>query len=189
MAASFHGGLGPPGGGFRGGLRRGGFGGGPGAARMDSAARRILAGDRSTFPSAKQPDMNKTYAVAGDGSIDSPLPAGWLSPNSPPTKSGAQAGIRPGGEVLQGSERFHFIANFVEGDVLVPAPCGIPQPALPRDSILTLVEAISRSGGLAENAAGDRAHLALDSGRQHGSAKHRSRRPGMLDTMDFSKDQ
>ena len=47
--------------------------GGRGAAaqdRIDSSARRILAGDRLNISVREQPDMSRTYSVAGDGTVD-----------------------------------------------------------------------------------------------------------------------
>ena len=39
-------------------------------AGLQSASRRILAGDRLNISVREQPDMSRVYAVAGDGSID-----------------------------------------------------------------------------------------------------------------------
>ena len=159
--------------------------------RLDSAARRILAGDRLNISVREQPDMTKTYAVAGDGSIDFAFAGRVVI-----AELTADEAARKLESVLE--EKYFkeanvaiSIANFVEGDVLVTGAVRNPG-SLPfrGDSILTLVEAISRSGGLSDDAAGDRVRILR--WMPGGSMERQSIEvnvQGMLDTMDFSKDQ
>ncbi|HRT05740.1 MAG TPA: SLBB domain-containing protein [Kiritimatiellia bacterium] len=160
-------------------------------ARMDSAARRILAGDRLNISVREQPDMNKTYAVAGDGSIDFAFAGRVVIAELTSDEAARKLESVLEEKYFKEANVSISIANFVEGDVLVTGAVRNPG-SLPfrGDSILTLVEAISRSGGLAENAAGDRVRILRWT--PGGSMERQSIEvdvQGMLDTMDFSKDQ
>jgi protein involved in polysaccharide export with SLBB domain len=157
----------------------------------EATGRRILAGDRLNISVREQPDMSRVYAVAGDGSIDFAF-AGRVVIAELTSDEAARK--------LEGvlEEKFFkdahvtiSIANFVEGDVLLTGAVRSPG-SLPfrGDSILTLMEAISRSGGLTENAAGDRVRILrwLPGGSMERQSIEVNVRE-MLDTMDFSKDQ
>ena len=159
--------------------------------KPDAFGRRILAGDRLNISVREQPDMSRVYAVAGDGSIDFAFAGRVII-----AELTSDEAARKLESVLE--ERYFkdanvtiSIANFVEGDVLITGAVRSPG-SLPfrGDSILTLIEAISRTGGLAANAAGDRVRILrwVPGGsmeRQSIEVDVRS----MLDTMDFSKDQ
>lgn len=159
--------------------------------RLDSAARRILAGDRLNISVREQPDMNKTYAVAGDGSIDFAFAGRVVIAELTSDEAARKLESVLEEKYFKDANVAISIANFVEGDVLVTGAVRNPGSlAFRGDSILTLVEAISRSGGLAENAAGDRVRILRWT--PGGSMERQSIEvdvQGMLDTMDFSKDQ
>jgi len=156
-----------------------------------TSARRILAGDRLNISVREQPDMTKVYAVAGDGSIDFAFAGRVVI-----AELTSDEAIRKLETVLE-SRYFKeanvsiSIANFVEGDVLLTGAVRNPGNLPFRgDSILTLMEAISRSGGLAENAAGDRVRILrwVPGGSMERQSIEVNVRK-MLDTMDFSADQ
>jgi polysaccharide export outer membrane protein len=159
--------------------------------RMDSAARRILAGDRLNISVREQPDMSKTYAVAGDGSIDFGFAGRVVIAELTSDEASRKLESVLEEKYFKEANVAISIANFVEGDVLVTGAVRNPG-SLPfrGDSILTLVEAISRSGGLIESSAGDRVRILRWT--PGGSMERQSIEvdvQGMLDTMDFSKDQ
>jgi protein involved in polysaccharide export with SLBB domain len=160
-------------------------------AQVDSLGRRILAGDRLHVSVREQPDMSRVYAVAGDGSIDFSF-AGRIVI----AELTAEEAARKLERVLEDTyfKEAHVtisIANFVEGDVLVTGAVRTPGHLPFRgDSILTLMEAIARSGGLTDQAAGDRVRILRWS--PGGGMERRTIEvnvQAMLDTMDFSKDQ
>ena len=159
--------------------------------RQDPAARRILAGDRINISVREQPDMNKTYAVAGDGSIDFAFAGRVVIAELTSDEAARKLESVLEEKYFKDANVSISIANFVEGDVLVTGAVRSPG-SLPfrGDSILTLVEAISRSGGLVDGAAGDRVRILRWT--PGGSMERQSIEvdvQGMLDTMDFSKDQ
>ena len=161
------------------------------ADRLDSAARRILAGDRLNISVREQPDMTKTYAVAGDGSIDFAFAGRVVIAELTSDEAARKLESVLEEKYFKEANVAISIANFVEGDVLVTGAVRTPG-SLPfrGDSILTLVEAISRSGGLSDEAAGDRVRILRWT--PGGSMERQSIEidvQGMLDTMDFSKDQ
>lgn len=164
---------------------------GQAADRQDSAARRILAGDRLNISVREQPDMTKTYAVAGDGSIDFAFAGRVVIAELTSDEAARRLEAVLEEKYFKEANVAISIANFVEGDVLVTGAVRNPGSlAFRGDSILTLVEAISRSGGLSEEAAGDRVRILRWT--PGGSMERQSIEvdvQGMLDTMDFSKDQ
>lgn len=154
-------------------------------------ARRILAGDRLNISVREQPDMSRVYAVAGDGSIDFAFAGrvGIAELTSDEASRKLESVLEE--KYFKEAHVTISIANFVEGDVLVTGAVRSPGSLQFRgDSILTLLEAISRSGGLAENAAGDRVRILrwLPGGSMERQSIEVNVR-AMLDAMDFSKDQ
>jgi protein involved in polysaccharide export with SLBB domain len=153
--------------------------------------RRIMAGDRLHIFVREQPDISRIFSVAGDGSIDFAF-AGRVQI----AELTADEAERKLESVLE-AQFFKVatvdisIANFVEGDVLITGAVKSPGTlAFRGDSILTLTEAIARSGGMAERAAGDRVRILrwVPGGtmeRQSIEVNVQS----MQDTMDFSRDQ
>ena len=124
------------------------------------AARRILAGDRLNISVREQPDMSRVYAVAGDGSIDFAFAGRVVIAELTADEASRRLETVLEDRYFKEANVSISIANFVEGDVLVSGAVQ-NSGSLPfrGDSILTLMEAISRSGGLAENAAGDRVRI------------------------------
>lgn len=160
-------------------------------ATESGAARRILAGDRLNISVREQPDMSRVYAVAGDGSIDFAFAGRVVIAELTADEASRRLEAVLEDKYFKEANVSISIANFVEGDVLVSGAVQ-NSGSLPfrGDSILTLMEAISRSGGLAENAAGDRVRILrwLPGGSMERQSIEVNVR-AMLDTMDFSKDQ
>ena len=153
--------------------------------------RRVLAGDRLNISVKEQPDMSRVYAVAGDGSIDFAFAGRVVIAELTSDEAARKLESVLEDKYFKEATVTISIANFVEGDVLVTGAVQ-NSGSLPfrGDSILTLVEAISRSGGLAENAAGDRVRILrwVPGGSMERQSLEVNVR-AMLDTMDFSKDQ
>lgn len=153
--------------------------------------RSIMAGDRIRISVAESPDLNKVYAVAGDGTID----FGFIGRISISELSATEAETK----IKKMLEESYFkeatvkldVAQFVEGNVLVQGAVARPGTvAMSGDTILTLLEAIAMTGGLTDNAAGDQVHIlrwTYGGGlqRQIITVDMRS----MLESLDFSKDQ
>lgn len=169
-------------------------GGGQTAAaqdRIDSADRRILAGDRLNISVREQPDMSQVYAVAGDGTIDFGFAGRVVIAELTSDEAARKLESVLEQKYFKEANVSISIANFVEGDVLVTgAVRGAGTLPFRGDSILTLMEAISRCGGLAEDAAGDRVRILrwVPGGSMERQSIEVNVR-AMLDTMDFSKDQ
>lgn len=153
--------------------------------------RRILSGDRLNIAVREQPDLSHIYAVAGDGTIDFSF-AGRIEIAELTVDEAAR-------KLEQILERDFFreasvtisIANFVTGDVLVTGEVNSPG-VLPfhGDAIMTLMEAIIKSGGLTEHAASSRIRILR---WKPGGAMEREiiqiNLKSMLESLDFSKDQ
>jgi polysaccharide biosynthesis/export protein len=157
---------------------------------MDNA-RRILAGDRLNVSVREQADMSRVYPVAGDGSIDFGFAGRVFVAEHTPDEAARKLERVLEGSYFKEANVTVSIANFVEGDVLLTGALRSPG-LLPfrGDSILTLMEAVARSGGLSERAAGDRVRILR--WVPGGSMERESIEidvQAMLDTMDFSKDQ
>ncbi|NCA83060.1 MAG: hypothetical protein EOM72_09990 [Opitutae bacterium] len=166
--------------------------GAEGAADLPEASgRRILAGDRLNISVREQPDMSRVYAVAGDGSVDFAFAGRVIIAELTSDEASRKLESVLEDKYFKEANVTISIANFVEGDVLVTGAVR-SSGSLPfrGDSILTLMEAISRSGGLAENAAGERVRILrwLPGGSMERQGIEVNVR-AMLDTMDFSKDQ
>jgi polysaccharide export outer membrane protein len=153
--------------------------------------RRILAGDRLNVSVREQPDMSRIYPVAGDGSIDFGFAGRVIIAELTPDEAAHRLEGVLESSYFKEANVTVSIANFVEGDVLLTGALQSPG-TLPfhGDSILTLMEAIVRSGGLAERAAGDRVRILrwVPGGSMERQAIEVNVQ-AMLDTMDFAKDQ
>lgn len=159
--------------------------------KPETFGRRILAGDRLNISVREQPDMSRVYAVAGDGSIDFAFAGRVVIAELTSDEAARKLEAVLEERYFKDANVSISIANFVEGDVLITGAVRTPG-SLPfrGDSILTLMEAISRSGGLTGNAAGDRVRILR--WVPGGSMERQSIEvnvSAMLDTMDFSKDQ
>lgn len=169
------------------------WGGGAAVAQEPAGAsgRRILAGDRLNIAVREQPDMSRVYAVAGDGSIDFAFAGRVVIAELTSDEASRKLEAVLEDKYFKDANVAISIANFVEGDVLVTGAVQSPG-SLPfrGDSILTLVEAITRSGGLSSQAAGDRVRILrwVPGGSMERQSIEVNVR-AMLDTMDFSKDQ
>jgi polysaccharide biosynthesis/export protein len=157
----------------------------------NNSLRKIMAGDRLNISVREQPDMTRVYAVAGDGSIDFAFAGRVVIAELTSDEASRKLESVLEEKYFKEANVSISIANFVEGDLLVTGAVRGPG-SLPfrGDSILTLMEAISRSGGLADDAAADRVRILrwLPGGsmeRQSIEVNVKS----MLDTLDFSKDQ
>lgn len=156
-----------------------------------SAGRRILAGDRLNITVREQPDMSRVYAVAGDGSIDFGFAGRVVIAELIPDEAARRLESVLEDSYFKEANVTISIANFVEGDVLMTGALQ-NSGTLPfrGDSILTLMEAIARSGGLSDRAAGDRVRILrwVPGGSMERQAIEVNVQ-AMLDTMDFSQDQ
>lgn len=165
--------------------------GAQGLQQMEASSRRILAGDRLNVSVREQPDMSRVYPVAGDGTIDFGF-AGRVVVAEHTADEAARKleSVLEDGYFKEANVSIS-IANFVEGDVLLTGALNSPGLMPFRgDSVLTLMEAVARSGGLSPRAAGDRVRILR--WVPGGSMERESIEvnvQAMLDTMDFSKDQ
>lgn len=135
--------------------------------------------------------MSKVYAVAGDGSIDFGFAGRVVIAELTPDEVAKKLESVLEQSYFKEANVTVSIANFVEGDVLMTGAVRSPG-TLPfhGDSILTLMEAVARSGGMANDAAGDRVRILR--WVPGGSMERESIEVNvqeMLDTMDFSRDQ
>lgn len=122
--------------------------------------RRILAGDRLNISVEEQADLSRVYAVAGDGSIDFNFAGRVVIAELTEEEAAAKLKAILERDYFNTAHVTISIANFVEGDVLVQGEVANPGVlAFRGDSLLTVTEAILRSGGLTEHAAGDRVQI------------------------------
>jgi protein involved in polysaccharide export with SLBB domain len=162
-----------------------------GTAAEKGTSRQILAGDRVNISVREQADLSRTYAVAGDGTIDFDF-AGRIAI----AELSVDEAARKLEKIL---EKDYFkeatvtvsIANFVEGDILVTGEVATPGVlAFRGDAIMTLMEAIIKSGGLTASAAPDRVRILR---WKPGGGMERETieidLKSMMESLDFSKDQ
>lgn len=126
----------------------------------ESSARTIMAGDRLRIEVDEQPEINRVYAVAGDGTIDFPM-TGRVRIAGMTTDNAADA-------IEQKLEEKYFkqatvrvnVAEFVEGAILITGAVVNPGAIqFKGDQILSLIEAIIMSGGLLPGAAGNEVRI------------------------------
>ena len=163
----------------------------PKAGAAEGGGRRIMAGDRLNISVREQPDMNRVYAVAGDGSIDVGFAGRVVIAELTADEAARRLESVLEDRYFKEANVTISVANFVEGDVLltgaVQSPGSIPFRG---DSLLTLMEAITRAGGLREDAAGDRVRILRWT--PGGSMERQTVEVNvqkMLTTLDFSDDQ
>lgn len=152
---------------------------------------KIIPGDRLRISVAEQRDLNRVYAVAGDGTID----FGFLG-----RIQVAEMTVGEAARMIKSLlERDYFreatvavdVSDFVEGNILVMgavrSPGTIPFSG---GQILTLMEAIYSSGGLAGGAAGTEVRILR--WKPGGGMERQVLRVDvqtMVENLDFSKDQ
>ena len=130
------------------------------AAPGQEGQRRILAGDRLNISVEEQADLSRVYAVAGDGSIDFNFAGRVVIAELTEEEAAAKLKAILERDYFNTAHVTISIANFVEGDVLVQGEVANPGVlAFRGDSLLTVTEAILRSGGLTERAAGNRVQI------------------------------
>jgi len=124
------------------------------------SVRPILAGDRLRITVEESPNLNRTYAVAGDGTID----VEYIGRVIVESKSTVEAAAYLK-SLLEGS---HFkratvsveVSEFVTGSILVLGAVGNPTSISYRgDEIITLIEALSQAGGMTARAAKDQVKI------------------------------
>ncbi len=155
------------------------------------AVRRIMAGDRLRISVAEQTELDRVYAVAGDGTIDFPM-IGRVRIENLSTEAAAE-------QIETALEKKFFknatvevsVAEFVEGAILVMgavrSPGSIPFKG---GEILTLVEAITMSGGFQPEA--DGAAVRILRWKQGGGMERQVLTVdvlAMFDELDFKNDQ
>lgn len=140
---------------------------------------------------AESPDMNRDYAVAGDGAVDLAL-MGRVVVDGLSTDEAAEAIERAlEAKFFKKATVSVEISQAVEGNILVLGAVERPGTiSFSGDKIMTVLEALVQSGGMNKSAAGhevrvlrwkagggmDRQVLTVDV-------------QGMMDSLDFSKDQ
>lgn len=153
--------------------------------------RKIIPGDRLRISVTEQPDLNRVYPVAGDGTID----FGFIGRINIAEKTGKEAAE----EIERLLEETYFkeanvtvnIAEFVEGAILVIGAVKMPG-SIPFSGgeILTVMEAISQQGGLTREAAGNQVKiLRWKSGGGMAREIITVDVQSMYEDLDFSKDQ
>jgi protein involved in polysaccharide export with SLBB domain len=117
--------------------------------------RTIMPGDRLRITVEEQPDLNRVYAVAGDGTID----VGLLGRTRIADMTAAGAADYIEGRLEEGFFRQATVqvevAEFVEGNIMITGAIAEPGTiSFSGDQIMTVSEAIISRGGLSRNAAG-----------------------------------
>lgn len=161
------------------------------ASGQEPYVRRIMPGDRLRIAVQEQTELNRVYAVAGDGTID----IGVLGRISLADMTAPEAADFIEARLLDGYFRQATVqvevADYVEGSLLIIGAVGSPGEIPFRgDDILTLAEAIARRGGLARNAAGTEVRILR--WKPGGSMERQVivvDVQSMFEDLDFSNDQ
>lgn len=154
-------------------------------------ARRIMAGDQLRISVEEDPSLDRVYTVAGDGTID----LGYVGriPLVDLTIDEAADYIerRLKETYFKKANVRVEVSEFVEGAILVVGAVNNPG-AIPfrGDQMMTLIEAITLSGGLTREAAGNEVRIlrwkpGAGMARQIMTVDVQT----MLETLDFSRDQ
>jgi polysaccharide export outer membrane protein len=119
-----------------------------------------LAGDRLNITVEEQADLSRVYAVAGDGTVDFAFAGRVVVAELTEDEAAAKLKAVLEKDYFNTAHVSISIANFVEGDVLVQGEVKSPGVlAFRGDSLLTVMEAILRSGGMTDRAAGNRVQI------------------------------
>lgn len=156
-----------------------------------SVSRKIMAGDSLRIVVEEEPTLNALYAVAGDGTIDfgycGRVPLAELTT----AEAGERLEAKLTGLYFRQAHVEVEVAEFVEGAILMMGEVNRPGTIPFRgDQILSLVEAISQSGGLTREAAGTKVSiLRLKPGAGLERETILVDVQSMFETLDFSRDQ
>jgi len=161
------------------------------AAPAAPAGRVIMLGDRLRITVKEDPEISRVYAVAGDGTIDFPM-IGRIRVADLTTDGAADL-------IEKKLEEYYFkkatvrveVAEFVEGSIMVLGAVKSPG-VLPfkGDQIMTLLEAITMSGGLLDDA--DASQVRILRWKPGGGMEREVITVDvreMFNKMDFSRDQ
>ena len=163
----------------------------PGSDADNIQVRRIMAGDRLRIAVQEATDLDNIYAVAGDGTIDVPL-IGRVQIEDQTTGDIATIIENKLTESFfrEANVTVH-VSDYVEGSILVMGEVLRPGDIDFRgDEILTVVEAISKQGGLTRDANG--AEVRIIRWKPGGTMERQVMTvdvQSMLETLDFSMDQ
>lgn len=117
--------------------------------------RTIMPGDRLRITVAEQPDIDRVYAVAGDGTIDMPLLGRTRIADLTAVEAADYIESRLEEGFFRKANVTVEVAEFVEGNILITGAVQNPGTiTFSGDQIMTLTEAIVSRGGLTRNAAG-----------------------------------
>lgn len=161
------------------------------ASEPHAFVRPIMPGDRLRIEVEEQPDLNRVYAVAGDGTIDIEL----LGRTRIADLTAAQAADLIESRLEEGFFRQATVtvevAEFVEGNVMISGAIANPGTiSFSGDTIMTLTEAILSRGGLSRGAAGT--EVKIIRWKPGGSMEREIITvdvQSMLEDLDFTRDQ
>lgn len=151
----------------------------------------IVPGDQLRITVDEQADLNRTYPVTGDGTIDLGLLGRVVVAGLTTEEAAAQIKSHLESKYFKKATVSVDVAEFVEGGVLVMGAVVSPQTLpMTSDAVLTLIEAISRCGGLVPEANGSQVKILR---WKPGAGMEREILTvdvsSMLESVDFSKDQ
>jgi len=154
-------------------------------------SRPILPGDRLRLTVHEQPDLNRMYAVAGDGSIDVAMIGRTMVGGLTPEQAADVIEDRLEEGFFRQATVDVQVAEFVEGNIMITG--AVDEPGIipfTGDEIMTLTEAILGRGGLTREAAGTEVKLVR---WKPGRAMEREiivvDVQTMLEDLDFANDQ
>lgn len=156
-----------------------------------SSGREIMAGDRLRITVNEAPDMNREYAVAGDGTVDFPV-LGRVMIESLTTDQAADfLAEQLKTKYFKAAHVTIEVAEYVEGSILLFGEVVNPGSVDTRgDRLVTLMEVLAGAGGLTDRAAADQVHILRwkPGGRMERETIIVNVKD-MLERADFSRDQ
>lgn len=159
--------------------------------QVAATARPVMAGDRLRVDVAEDESLSKTYAVAGDGTIDFGFTGRvTVDGETPPAVAEHLKKLLEQSYYKKATVSV-TVEEFVEGSILMVGALGSPGALdFKGDQILTLMEAIARSGGLLPQADGKNVRILR--WRPQGGLERQIITVDvktMVETLDFSADQ
>lgn len=152
---------------------------------------KIMPGDRLRIHVAEQPELNKIYAVAGDGTIDFPLIGRIRVSDFMVSEAAEELSAKLEKKYFKSATVTVEISEFVEGAILVMGEVRTPGSiSFSGDQTLTLIEAIMQRGGFTGNAAGNEVRILrwkIGAGMERRILTVDVQ--SMFDTLDFREDQ